>query len=383
MACRWLIRVAVLLVAFLGLAEGPSPAGAHLRSTSYAILDILGPELSLYLEIDGLDLRETLPLDEDLDSTLSHEELRAGARQVEELFGPRMQVRSGQRPCQPSDLSMELRLEPQRVHLRQRYLCPGPILLLELSLRLFEVVSRSQHITHAHLRLPGGLTRHMVFSSARPVQRIRVEQPPEQTGPWPALRVFLLGGFFGLLRLWLLWPLLAWLLWQRTQAASGRIFLGPLGARALLLGIGSGIGLSLAELGLGTIPPSWISVLLGAGLALSAARPLLFPSAQRSPLPDLLLLLGLGLWLGLEARARFLGLHPPLLYRGPAILGFSLGALLALASASLLLIPGLLLLRSHPPLPPQRLNALIAVVVFLAAALFLSLALIGPPGATP
>lgn len=362
------------------LLAGAATASAHSSSVSYMVLDVLGAQVRLYLELDGLDVRETLPLDINSDERLDADETASGRASLEALLGRTTTLSVAGTQCQPGPVRVDHQPRPETLHLRAEYECAQPAQQLDLSVTLPAAVRRSSHRVHARVRGPSGTVKHLVFTPWRARQTVSIDQPAEQRSSAGAFRAALFRGGAGLARA--AWLLPAVLLLLSVSVASQR-GVGPARTPPGRSPTGRSRALSLASYGL-SLPMGVAVSHLGAALPHPTAAALTAPAIVlaltlhdllRGPVASpaerttvwTLAAASVGLALGLAT--------PPLLVRSAlpsaffcsALAGISLACL---GAAALVWAAGLVLLRYVPrSARGQRLAQGLALVSPLVSAL--------------
>lgn len=187
----------LVATAFLAaLTLGPGSAGAHSRSRSFSIWTVKGGQVSVYVELDEQDVRESAYVDLDRDELLSEPEVRASQGRVAQLLDAYVDVANQGGACdRDGATTVELAHPPSQVYLRAAWRCVGAVTSLNVGLRLHEPLEVKGHRNLANFKLPNERTAQHVFSPGAESLQLQVEQPPEETSAWAAFRIyFLLGG---------------------------------------------------------------------------------------------------------------------------------------------------------------------------------------------
>ncbi len=218
------------------VCAGPT-ARAHVTSLSYVIVEVEGPQVHAYLELDCLDVRESLQVDSDKDGLLSAAEVAAASRDIAGLVARGIEISTPRARCTRGEPRMELAERTQRLHVRWDVSCPDAVRILKLRVPLPGMIPMSTHVTHVRVRGPGGSSRHLAFDRAHQVAEVEVDQPPELTGLVAAFSrnlAWAIEGMAGSWRAWLLVVALALL-------AASR------GSRTLLVAGGCSLALGAAS----------------------------------------------------------------------------------------------------------------------------------------
>jgi hypothetical protein len=268
------LRLAACLLAGVLFVPG-APARAHKPSDSYLTLQVDGARISGHWDIALRDLDFALGLDADGDGRITWGELRARHAAIAAQALARLDVQADGAPCSLSagEQLVDRHTDGAYTVIALQGDCPRAPAALTLTYRLFAEID-PQHRGLLRLETPGG-TRTAVLGPHAPTQQFQLESPDR-------LRQFLEYAREGVWHIWIGYDHILFLLSLLLPAvlvrqgsgwtAAGRFRDGFIDVVKIVTSftVAHSITLTLATLGLVSLPSRWVESAIAASVVLAA-----------------------------------------------------------------------------------------------------------------